>query len=181
MKNIFWLILVITIISCKSEKKNEKTITVEENLVTEKKATEIQFPEIETPYTDLVSIFNNGFSFTDQIEIEEIGILNIEENVYKIFYFLDDSSDLSVIKKLNIGFRFYPKDPNEFENEVDKKEKAKTIAIKGSAINSMENSLVIVSEEFKIMPNEFTHAKIFFYDPNDGIQGKTLTILNLNL
>lgn len=180
MKNILLLLLIMILVSCKSEKKNEE-VNSENQDITIKKPNKVKYSEIEDLSQDLVSIFDNGFSFTDKVKIEEIGIIYLDDNTYKIVYILDKSSDFSIVEKLNVGFRFYPNDPSLFENEIDKKNKAKTIAVKGSLIKKMGNSLVIVSNDFKIMPNEFKEIKVFFYYPKEGIQGKTLTILNLNI
>lgn len=136
-------------------------------------------PEAEDISNTLHIIFTNGFNFSEDLRIDKIGVEQIGKNRYKIFYFFSDSADLEEIQHLNIAFRVYPRYPMKFKNESDQKNKAKTIATK-SKLSRIGDELVICTDEFSMAPKIFEESKVYLYHPDEGIIGKTMTILDLN-
>lgn len=136
-------------------------------------------PEIEDISKNLNYIFTNGFYFTDDIRVDKIGVIKNGKNRYKIFYFLSDRKHLEKVQNLNIAFRLYPEEPMQFKSSEDQKSKARTIASKCN-LNRMGDTFVVSTDEFFIIPKTFKESKIYLYNPNDGVVGKTMTILDLN-
>lgn len=126
-----------------------------------------------------LELFDYGFDFTDSIKIARIELHKIKENHFKLLFFFDEESNFNELQKLNIAFRVYPLKPEEFQQKEDKEAKAKTIGTK-CKIQLLENDLVVESGEFEMHPKEFHQAKVFLYDPSEGVVGKMMTILNLN-
>ncbi|GBF18507.1 MULTISPECIES: hypothetical protein [Arenibacter] len=170
---IIALIFGLILFSC-NFKKNEKT---KDNEYQEEE-NRIDYTQAENLTTEISYIFNEGYNFSEEIRINEIGYVKTGNNTYKIVYFLDEESNLSKIQNLNIAFRIYPKDTSLFATEADKKAGAKTLASK-CKIQEMGGSLVIVSNEFSIIPKSFAQIKVYIYDPKDGIYGKMMTLLNI--
>ncbi|GAB1857459.1 hypothetical protein MHTCC0001_22950 [Flavobacteriaceae bacterium MHTCC 0001] len=176
MKNIFFIIIGIIIISCKSDPKKNESITID----TKEEVKEIKsYPKIEDNMDGLETIFDNEFTFFDGLTVDEIGVEKIDEHVYRIVYFLNDDCDFEKIEKLNVAFRIYPENPSLFRNEANKKAKARTLATK-SNIMDLDGVKVIVSDNLEVYPKKLKKIKIFFYDPKIGVQGETMTILDVN-
>jgi len=163
----------LSLFSC-NFKKNEKTKDNEY----QEEDNRIDYTQAENLTTEITSIFNEGYNFSEEIRINEIGYVKTGDNTFKIVYFLAEESDLKKIQNLNIAFRIYPKDSSLFVNEVDKKAGAKTLASK-CKIQEMGGSLVIVSNEFSIIPKSFAQIKVYIYHTKDGMYGKMMTLLNI--
>ncbi|MEE1961609.1 hypothetical protein V1387_02855 [Allomuricauda taeanensis] len=157
--NITYILLAMFFLSCGLSTKNgnETNETIKENMV----------------------LFDNGFNFTDSIRISKIELNKVKEKHFKLFFFLEEKSNFNELQKLNIAFRVYPKNPDEFHEEKDRQAKAKTIGTK-CKIQLLEDHLVIESDEFVLYPTEFSQVKVFLYDPSEGVMGKMMTILNLD-
>lgn len=171
-KIILVFVTIILVTSCNSEKKKKaEEVEVIEN--EEKKNYEQVLNEID----GMDFIFNDGFTFTEGVTVDQIGILKSGEETYKVIYFLNDDSNFEKIEGLNVAFRVYPKSPELFLNKKDQEAKAKTFAA-NSNIYIMDNSKVVISNEFTIVPKEMKSVKVYFYDPKGGVEGETMTILN---
>lgn len=158
-KNIVYILIALLFFSCgpDANKENQVQSVIKENIV----------------------LFDNGFNFTDSIRISKIELKKTEEDQYKLFFFLAEESNFNKLEKLNIAFRLYPKNPDEFHEEKDKLAKAKTIGTK-CKIQLLGDYLMVESDGFVLHPKEFNQAKVFLYDPVDGVVGKMMTILNLD-
>ncbi|WP_097044364.1 hypothetical protein [Flagellimonas pacifica] len=139
----------------------------------------LSLPQIVDVSEDLNYIFTDGFSFTDNLRIDKIGMKRIDEHQYKIFYFFSDTGCMEQIEVLNIAFRVYPKKPMEFNDKLYQKNKARTIAAK-CVLNRMADNIVVASDIFALVPKTFNETKIYLYKPETGIVGRTMTILDLN-
>ncbi|MFK7813234.1 MAG: hypothetical protein AB8B59_12110 [Maribacter sp.] len=147
--------------------------------VSENSALKETISEIQDTSKNLNYVFTNGFYFTDDLRVDKIGVSQIDENRYKIFYFISDRKHLEKIQDLNIAFRLYPEDPMKFKNSIDQDSKARTIASKCD-LKIMEGAFVIASDEFSMIPKKIKESKIYLYKPDDGVLGNTMTILDLN-
>ena len=166
----------IIFLSCKEEKKTDNTDNG--TIIVETKTNEIKYEILADSYAKMKVIFDDGFTFTEDVTIQEIGVLKTGEDSYKVAYFLDEDSDFEKIKGLKLAFRVYPKNPKLFKNKADQDTKARTIA-STSDIKIMDKIKTIMSEEFSLSPKEFQQVKIYFYTPKDGVVGQMMTILNV--
>ena len=139
----------------------------------------MSLPKIDEISNTLNFIFTYGFHFSQDIKVDKIGVERRGENRYKIFYFFSEGAGLSKLDGLNIAFRVYPKNPKQFKNKSDQETVAKTIASK-CKLSRMGEELVVSTAEFTLVPKAFKESKVYLYDPDKGIFGKTMTILNLN-
>lgn len=138
-----------------------------------------KYPQTENVLKSLDYIFANGFSFTDSIRVDRIGVLKVRPDTFKIYYFLDERTDFDAVEKLNVAFRTYPATKGA-SKILENTQEAKTFASKCS-IKRMDNSLIVISDEFTFDSKKFKETKIYFYQPEKGIVGRTMTILGLNL
>lgn len=146
----------------------------------ENAALKAKIPEIEDISKKLDYKFTNGFYFTENIRVDKIGVLQLDEHRFKIFYFLSDRKNLEEVQLLNIAFRVYPKDPLQFKTVADQEAKARTIAA-ACHLKRMGDAFVISTDVFFMQPKTFKESKIYLYDPDSGVVGKTMTILDLKL
>lgn len=178
MKNkicVISLMFGLLLSSCNSKKNKNVS-----DSINQEEEDKIVYTQADDITSQINSIFTEGFKFSEDIGINEIAYLKTGDNTYKIVYFLDDESDFNKIQSLNIAFRIYPKDPSMLQVDADKKALAKTLATK-CEIQEMGGSLVIISEEFTINPKSFTKIKVYIYHPEDGVYGKMMTLLNIEL
>jgi len=180
MKKIILIFAVVMVfVACKKSQTN-KDIEETQNVENRNLEKEEEYTKIENTYDEMKIIFSGEFSFADEIIVDEIGVLKMGDDTYKIAYFLNDSCNFNKIEELNIAFRVYPKNPELFAKEFGQNNKAKTFAAV-SNISVMDDIKVIVSNEFKISPKEFKSIKVYFYDPKAGVSGRMMTILDVKI
>ncbi len=136
-------------------------------------------PEQENVSEKLNYIFTYGFSFTDNFRVDKIGVEKISQNQFRIFYFFCETQYLEEVESLNIAFRVYPEKPMEFEKRIDQESKARTIA-SNCSLSRMAENVVVISDVFSLSPKALKETKIYLYNPEVGVVGRTMTILDLN-
>jgi len=177
MRNSFLIVLLIIIVSCKGETKKEtetsKTTPKAEKVVT------TTYPNLEDAPDHLNYIFENGFEFSDDIKVNYIALHSKGGDKYQLIYILDPESDLERIETLKVSAVFYAENPKLFKDKLYQDKKARQIAAYCKVM--MLDKEPILTQEFSVVPKNFTQVKFYFYSDNGVINDRMLTVRKINM
>ncbi len=177
MKKVLLIAVTIIMFSCRSETTKEG-ISVEnkDKYLTEIKEAVNNFPKLEEIPNNLNFIFDNGYLFSDDIQVNEIAVSEFEDNKYGIILFLNENSNFKIAEKYNLGFVAYPENLSVLVNEKRKKYKSKGQKVK---IQLLDKIPVILIENFEIKTKDFNLLKVYFYTKDGVLNDRILKIRNV--
>ncbi|WP_027138117.1 hypothetical protein [Gaetbulibacter saemankumensis] len=174
MNRILFLVLIlITIVSCKTEKKEVPT-TVEPEVI--ENADLRKYPKAGPYSSQMNIIYDQGYLFDEKIQLDEISVENIGENLYDVVLYFNESTDFDLLEKYKVSFILYPKNPDELTIEKDRKAKQKKAGTKAE-IKMLDNSHVVVINSIQVKPKEFNKIKIHLYGNSTGTLNDNFLIL----
>lgn len=181
MKKLLTLVFLVSIISCKNDKKETKT---PESIITEVESgtedtLESSYPKLNDAPESLNYIFDNGFEFSEDIKINYIALQSKGGDNYQLIYSLTDDSDLARIESLKVSAVFYPEDASLFKDELYRKRKSRQVPM-AVKISNFEGEAVI-SQEFTILPKKHNQVKFYFYSDKGVENDRILTVRNIDL
>ena len=175
MKNILSVLVFILALSCKDEtnKVTTKTAPKIEEIAT------TTYPNLEDAPAQLNYIFDNGFEFSDDIKVNYIALHSKGVDKYQLIYILDPESRLERIETLRVSAVFYAENPKLFKDKLYQDRKARQIAA-FCKIKMLDNE-PILTQDFTVIPKNFTQVKFYFYDDNGIVNDRTLTVRKINM
>lgn len=175
-KIIFLLVILISVLSCKTDKKqeNNKTEIIQE-LEKPKKSLidevheKYKFKKVENllDKKELANLRLESHAFSDKIAFEEVNVLKTAEDTYSIILTVSkDNTDLEELVKWTVAIIATPKDPSKFADPVERKKGARTIGIYNKP-EIMGDEIVVHLKDFKIKPKEFSFIRFYLYNKED--------------
>ncbi|APX98904.1 hypothetical protein [Lacinutrix venerupis] len=178
MRIIALIAITVLFFSCKNETKKE--VAVEENMPKTEVVETDNFPKLEGVPQSLNYIFDEGYLYSQGIQISEVASYRAGENNYNFVIYLDKDTDLEELEKMTLGFVVYPKDLSVLTTAKEKKTKSKASGY-SPEVYTLDNSLVLSIKDFKIDTNEFNLIKLYFYNKNGVLNDKILKLSNVKL
>jgi len=177
MRIIILFAIATLFVSCKDETKKEKVIETTQKIPEVVKPV---YPKLEGVPQSLNFIFEDGYLFSDDIEIEEIAAYKTGEDNYNFVVYLSKKTNIEALQEMTLGFVAYPKDLSVLKTAKEKKTKSKASGY-STEVFSLDDSPVLSIKDFKIETNEFNLVKIYFYNKGGVLNDRTLKIRNLKI
>ena len=177
MNRLLFLFLVLfTVVSCKTEKK-ESPATSEPELESETVEADLnKYPKLE-PYTSQMNIiYDQGYLFDDKIQLDQISVENIGDDTFDVVMYFNESTDFEMLEEYKVSLILYPKNPDELTIEKERKAKQKKAGTKAE-IKMLDNSHVVVIDSIRVIPKEFSKIKIHLYNSPIGALNDNFLIL----
>lgn len=191
--NIFILLFLQVLFSCKSEKEN-----VLNGSELDKDAEIIQFvtddsgrvkdliqkygfEQVENllDNPNLFNLTSNEHSFEDDIVFNEVNVIKTEKDIYTIVFLVNSElTDFDKLQKWKVGMYFFAKDPKKFLSIVDIERGYKAIGMLAQP-KIMGDEVVLFLENFKIVPKEFSLLRLYLYNNNNDMNKNFYTINNV--
>lgn len=171
---LFFLSFVI-FFNCKNDnKKNLENNNSEINQPTMvEKPLKFDLPSVENLLLspDLVNLSSELHSFEEDIVFEEINLVKTSPDTYTIIFVIDPSTNFDSLKSWRIGMYFFAKDPSKFESKADSEKGFKTVATL-AAPKMMDEEVVVLLENLKIIPKEISLLRVYLYKSNNEMNKK---------
>jgi len=155
--------------NCKTEKKesiiNKETV---EEIQEKKEDSRLNFKSVnnllDNPNLQELSIQTHAFD--PDIVFDGMYVLKTAEDTYSfILLFDEDKTNFEVFSKWKLAMIATPKDPLQFENEAEQKKGARTTGVDSTPV-MMGNYVVLLTENFKLKPKEFSFIRFYLYNFN---------------
>lgn len=174
MNRVLSLVLIlITIVSCKTEKKEVPT-TVEPEVIENSDLR--KYPKAGPYSSHMNIIYDQGYLFDEKIQLDEISVEKINEDTYDLVMYFNESTDFDMLEKYKVSLILYPKNPEELTNEKERKAKQKKTGAKAE-VKMLDSSHVLVINSIQVKPKEFSKIKIHLYDNSTGTLNDNFLIL----
>jgi len=182
MRKIILIIILGVIVSCNNKKNEEninKPIYKELPEIDNNKIDKAKYQTIEDVSDKLDFIFQGEFFFSEDVILESIGLEKLEEDNYKVVFFIAEDSDFEKIRNLRLGMVFYPSDPKLLETEKEKNRGSIKTGV-STKIKVMGDDFVFTFDKFRLFPKRFKTVRFYFYN-DEGVMGDSLFLNNVAL
>ena len=185
MNKISIVLLVLTLFtSCKTEKK--KSIINKKNIVEIQEKTEdisLNFKSVnnllDNPNLQELSIQTHAFD--SDIVFDGMYVLKTAEDTYSfVLLFDEDKTNFEAFSKWKLAMIATPKDPLQFESEAEQKKGARTTGVESTPV-MMGSYVVLLTENFKLIPKEFSFIRFYLYNFNKETNTKYYVVKDVVL
>ena len=163
------LLFLVFFSSCKTEKKepviNKETVV---EIQEEKEGSKLNFKLVnnllDNPNLQELSIQTHAFD--SDIIFDGMYVLKTAEDTYSfILLFDEDKTNFEAFSKWKLAIIATAKDPLQFESELEQKKGARTTGVESTPV-MMGDYVVLLTENFKLKPKEFSFIRFYLYNFN---------------
>ncbi|PHS07670.1 MAG: hypothetical protein COA88_08205 [Kordia sp.] len=167
MKKLLLIFTVVVIVACKDKKETEnKNIESIKTPKTEKIS--LGYPEIQKFSKQITFLREEIHDFSEDIEIEEIGVVEGEKlETYNFLFYVGDNTNLELLSKYTLALMLYPEDKEVLLSSKDKKRGFIVKSVKCKIMREGKYP-VVVFPDYNIGFKKIKMAKAYLYN-KDGI------------
>jgi len=180
MRVIILFTAILFFASCKETVKEQNVVDETTTSTPEEKVVESNYAKLEGVPQTLNYIYDAGYLFSEDIEIDEVAVFKNDEDKFNFIVYLNKKVNFEELQKFTLGLVVYPKDLTVLDTEKEKRTKSRATGA-STEVFMLDNAPVLFIKDFEIGTNEFNLIKVYFYNKEGVLNDKILRLTNVKL